>query len=141
VKHGTIERGLWITRKESINPCSCPQSGEAINHSTQRNNMKSIITITAAILMTGCSTFLPHDQPQSNLQLVPDQTKNIVGASCRNFILQPSPAIEKALEDLKRAANGRKHTEPVCKHTEHAGFGASCGAYWSQIVCEATIED
>jgi hypothetical protein len=96
--------------------------------------MKTLIAMTIAIFSMG---FASAQTDQS----APDQTKNIVGASCRNFILQPSPTMEKALEDLKRAANGRKHTEPVCKHTEHAGFGTSCGAYWSQIVCQATIED
>jgi hypothetical protein len=94
--------------------------------------MKSIITLTAAILMTGCAT---------TSQSVPDRTKVIVGSSCKNFIVQPGPTMEKALQDLKKAAQGRKHSEPVCKHTEHAGIGVNCGTYWAQIVCEATLKD
>ena len=96
--------------------------------------MKTIIAMTAAILMTGCAT-------TQTTQVVPDRTKIIVGASCKNFIVQPAPTMENALKDLEKAAQGRKHSEPVCKQTEHAGIGVACGTYWAQIVCEAELQD
>jgi PBP1b-binding outer membrane lipoprotein LpoB len=99
--------------------------------------MKKIIPLTVtvvAILMTGCAT-------TQTVQVVPDRTKTIVGSSCRNFLLQPAPTMEKALEDLKKAAQGRKHSEPVCTSSQAAGIGTSCGMYWSQIVCEAELQD
>lgn len=96
--------------------------------------MKTIITMTAAILLTGCAT-------TQTAQTIPDRSKVILGASCKNFVFQPTPTMEKALADLKKSAQGRKHSEPVCKHTEHAGIGVACGTYWAQIVCEAILQD
>lgn len=92
--------------------------------------MKYIIAITIALASIATQAQTP-----------PDNTKLIIGASCRNFVFQPSPTMEKALEDLAKVANGRKHTEPMCKRSIHAGAGTACGLYWAQIVCEATLDD
>lgn len=66
----------------------------------------------------------------------------IVGASCRNFVFQPSPTEDKALSALMTMARdkgAKSISAPVCSATPHAGAGAHCGLYWSQIVCEALV--
>ena len=95
--------------------------------------MKTII-FSAALMLSGCASM------HSNQTLV-GGSKTIIGASCKNWLVQPAPSLDAALYQLKIAANGRSHSEPVCKTSDKAGIGSACGMYWSQIVCEANLND
>lgn len=90
---------------------------------------KSIVIILSALVLCGCAS-------------IPDTDKNMIfGASCKNWLVEPAPTISAALTALNFAAHGRNYKTPVCKTTEAAGISDHCGMYWSQILCEAELND
>lgn len=90
---------------------------------------KSIAVIFTALVLCGCASILDTD-------------KNMIfGASCKNWLVEPAPTISAALTALNFSANGRNYKKPVCKASEAAGISAHCGMYWSQILCEAELND
>lgn len=103
--------------------------------------MKTIITLTAAILMTGCSTFLPHDQTtQADGQLVGNTTiktkGTVVGHSCQFLPWEKVATVEAATQAIRnQIPPNSKITAPECKST---GIFNPYNCY-TIVSCRATI--
>jgi hypothetical protein len=102
---------------------------------------KTITIVTAAILMTGCSTFLPHDQTtQSNGQLVGNTTiktkGDVVGHSCQFLPWDKVATAEAAKQAIRNQILPNANiTAPQCKST---GFVNPYNCY-TIVSCSATI--
>jgi len=107
--------------------------------------MKTIITITAAILMTGCSTFLPHDQTtQSDGQLVGNTTiktkGDVVGHSCQFLPWEKVATVEAAIQAIRnQIPPNAKTTAPECKSLNGNIFEMSKYNCYTAVTCSAKI--
>jgi hypothetical protein len=103
--------------------------------------MKAITTAAFSLLFITAAQAIEVSPDQVEVTQE-NRVQSIAGKSCKNFIFNPTPTIEKALADLmgKAAQKGaKKISAPSCKETPHAGVGVQCGTYWSQVVCESVI--